>query len=186
MAYRIHNSIISGSIDCRKKGKITGELQIVDLDHVVQLDLQGLPNPDLAGLQLHFRNPDPTSPLPHDLHPLQQGRSGDITASRKNRILDVPIKEAWDLGIQGLPVPQHLANILYLEWFSPQNGRVVIEIPEAELEIEGPATWQMTQDEILGQQQDMLHSLENFTDLLSESLEEDPPDPEADDDFYPF
>ncbi|WFB37423.1 hypothetical protein P3T73_06575 [Kiritimatiellota bacterium B12222] len=188
MATRIHNNVISGRIDCQTKGKITGELIIEGLDVPIKLELEGLPNPDLAGLQLHFRNPEPTIPLSQDLHPLQQGRSGDITASRKHPLLDVPIEDAWELGINGLHVPQRIANILYLEWFSEQNGRVVLEIAEAELEIGGPATWQMTQDEILGQQQDMLHSLEDFSDLLADSLEEDPPDPndEDDDDAYPF
>ena len=186
MAYRIHESILSGVIDCRIKGRISGQLELVGSDQPIQLDLQGLPHPDLAGLILRFRNPHPKSALPDELHPVQHGRCGDLTASRKHPILDLPIKEAWELGIQGLPVPQHMANVLYLEWFSSENGRVVIEIPEAELEIEGPPTWRMTEDEIRGQQQDMLHSLEDFSDLLADSLEEDPPDPDADDDFYPF
>jgi len=185
MAIRIHQNVISGNIDCRTKGRITGELILEGGNAPVKLDLEGLPNPDLAGLQLHFRNPHPTEPLSHGLHPIQTGRSGNLTASRKHSILDVPIEEAWELGIHDLPVPRHIANILYLEWFSKQNGRVVIEIADAELEIEGPATWQMTQDEILGQQQDTLHSLQDFTDLLSESLEKDPPELDDDDD-YPF
>ncbi|MDF3131036.1 hypothetical protein P0Y35_17630 [Kiritimatiellaeota bacterium B1221] len=185
MAQRLHHNIISGSIDCQTKGRITGELIFEGLDAPVKLELEGLPQPDLAGLRLHFRNPAPTTPLSLDLSLLQQGRSGDITASRKHHILDVPIEDAWDLGIHGLPVPRHIANILYLEWFSEQNGRVVIEIADAELEIEGPAAWTMTPDEILGQQHDTHHSLEDFTDLLSDSLEEDPLDPNEDDD-YPF
>jgi len=175
MAYRIHNSITSGEFDFRVKGKITGHLDVLGSDVPVQVDLEGYPTSDLVGLLIRFQNPDADSPLPRPLHPVQQGRAGELTASRKHPILDCPIEEAWDLGMHGLPVPEHMANILYLEWFSDHNGRVVLEVPEAKIEIEGLPVWRMTPEEIRRQQPDMSEQLEDFMRLLEESFEVDPP-----------
>jgi hypothetical protein len=175
MAYRIHDSITSGELDFRIKGTITGHLDLVGTEVPIHLDLQGFPNPDLAGLLMRFQHPEANCPLPHPLHPNQEGRAGDLTASRKHPILDCPIEEAWDLGMLGLPVPEHMANVLYLEWFSPHNGRVVVEIPEAEIAIEGVPTWRMTAEEERQQQQNMSDALTEFMQLLEENFEEDPP-----------
>ena len=42
--------------------------------------------------------------------------------------------------------PEHMANSLYLEWFSEANGRVVIESADYELTISAPE-WRMTPEE---------------------------------------
>lgn len=51
------------------------------------------------------------------------------------------------LGKQGLPFPEYWGNTLYLEWFSARNGRVEVEIGEAEIEIEGEPSWRMTDED---------------------------------------
>lgn len=43
--------------------------------------------------------------------------------------------------------PEHMANSLYLEWYSKLNGRVVIESADYRLEISEPA-WRFTADEL--------------------------------------
>ncbi|HEU5397219.1 MAG TPA: hypothetical protein VFV81_08625, partial [Verrucomicrobiae bacterium] len=85
---------------------------------------------------------------PHldSLKPLQRGQIGDITASRKVRVLDVPMPEAYLMKERGEQVPEHIANCLYLEWFSEQNGRVVIESTDYELNI-SPPEWRLTPEE---------------------------------------
>lgn len=175
MAYRIHESVTGGELDCREKGRVTGHLDLFGSDIPVCLDLRGFPNPDLAGVVLRFRNPKADQPLPYDLYPVQEGRTGDLTASRKNRILDCPLEEAMALAKQGLPFPEHWGNTLYLEWFSARNGRVVVEIGEAEIEIEGEPTWRMTDGEAERQQEEMFDALGDFMRLLEESMENDPP-----------
>jgi hypothetical protein len=176
MAFRIHESVRSGEIDCRIKGRVTGHLELVGQDIPLQLDLRGFPNADLAGLRMTFRNPGADTPIVQGPHPLQEGRTGDITASRKNRILDCPVEEAMSLGRLGLPFPEHWGNVLYLEWFSTRNGRVVVEIPEAEIHIEGEPAWRMTPQEEEQQQEEMFDALGNFMRLLEESLENLSPD----------
>ena len=42
--------------------------------------------------------------------------------------------------------PEHMANCLYLEWFSEANGRVVIESADYELTISAPE-WRLTPEE---------------------------------------
>jgi hypothetical protein len=48
---------------------------------------------------------------------------------------------------EGGKPPEHMANSLYLEWYSKLNGRVVIESADYRLEISEPA-WRFTADEL--------------------------------------
>ncbi|MDA3874358.1 MAG: hypothetical protein PF795_10430 [Kiritimatiellae bacterium] len=180
MAYRIHDSVVSGELDFREKGRVTGHLDLFESDVPVHLDLRGFPNPDLAGVVMRFQNPKADTPLPHDLNPIQQGRTGDLTASRKNRILDCPVEEAMALAKQNLPFPEHWGNTLYLEWFSSYNGRVVVEIGDAEVQVEGAPTWRMTDEEAGRQQGEMFDALGNFMDLLQDAIDEEPPGMDGD------
>ena len=56
----------------------------------------------------------------------------DLAASRKVRVFDVPLEQALEMIDRGEKPPEHLANCLYLEWFSEANGRVVIESTDYE------------------------------------------------------
>ena len=69
-----------------------------------------------------------------------------MTASRKVRVPDVPVEEALAMIKIGIKPPEHLANSLYLEWYSDFNGRVVIESADFRLSIAEP-TWKMTAQE---------------------------------------
>jgi hypothetical protein len=79
--------------------------------------------------------------------PQQRGPAGDITAARKVRVFDVPIEEALAMCRRGETPPEHMANSLYLEWFSERSGRVVIESVDYRLQISEPA-WRFTREEI--------------------------------------
>ncbi|MEX2606361.1 MAG: hypothetical protein WD708_03370 [Kiritimatiellia bacterium] len=176
MAYRIHDSVLSGELDFREKGKVTGYLDLFGCDVPVHLDLRGFPNPDLAGVVMRFKNPKADQPLPCGLHPIQEGSTGDLTASRKNRILDCSVEEAMALAKQKLPFPEHWGNTLYLEWFSSHNGRVVVEIGDAEIQVEGTPTWRMTGEDQNQQQSGMFDALGDFMNLLKDAIDEDPPE----------
>ena len=76
----------------------------------------------------------------------QEGTAGDITASRKVRVFDIPLEEAMAMLRRGEQPPEHKANSLYLEWFSTFNGRVVVESSDYQLTVSAPE-WRLTPEE---------------------------------------
>jgi hypothetical protein len=149
MAFRIHDSVVRGEIDNRVKGKVRGKIWLAGRAEPVILELEGNAWPDLAGCLLKFTNPQKRSPHPglDSLHRLQRGTIGDLTASRKVRVYDVPTEEAYMMCKRGEKPPEHLANCLYLEWFSEFNGRVVIESTDYILDISEPEWWMTPQED---------------------------------------
>lgn len=141
MAFRIAESVIRGEIDNRTKGTVTGTVWLLGRKEPLRLHLRGNAHPDLAGCLLVFENPRPGPADPRldsELHGDQTGTIGDLTASRKCRVYDVPLEEVFAMHDRGEKPPEHLANVLYLEWFSERNGRVVIEGPEWKLTLGAP------------------------------------------------
>jgi len=147
MAWRIHEHVLRGRIDNRARGRVTGEIWLAGIDQPLILELRGDCAPDVAGCELSFENP---SPIPMTTKPpalQQRGPAGDITAARKVRVFDVPVEEALAMCRRGETPPEHMANSLYLEWFSERCGRVVIESADYHLQISEPA-WRFTREEI--------------------------------------
>ena len=140
MAFRIHDSVVRGEMDNRVKGIVRGKIWVEGRAEPVLLELKGNAWPDLAGCLLTFTNPLKRIPHPglDTLHPVQRGSIGDLTASRKVRVFDVPLEQALEMLRQKEKPPEHMANSLYLEWFSEANGRVVIESADYELNISAP------------------------------------------------
>src|SRR5271170_5884477 len=99
MAFRIHDSVVRGEIDNRRKGVVRGKIWVEGREEPVVLELRGNARPDLAGSLLTFINPQ--KPVPHpaldSLNPLQRGGIGDLTASRKVRVFDVPLQGAIEM-----------------------------------------------------------------------------------------
>jgi hypothetical protein len=147
MAWRIHEHVLRGKIDNRTRGRVKGEIWLAGIDQSLVLDLTGDGAPDLAGCELSFENPKPIPMTTSPPAPQQCGPAGDITAARKVRVFDVPIEEAMAMYRRGETPPEHMANSLYLEWFSQRNGRVVIESADYRLQISEPA-WRYTPGEI--------------------------------------
>src|ERR1043165_5771763 len=143
MALGLHDSVQRGEVDNRERGFVRGRIWLRGMAEPVVLELEGNACPDLAGCLLAFENPGETIPMRTDarMNLLQRGTIGDLTASRKVRVFDMPIEEAYMRKKQGLPVPEHMANSLYLEWFSDANGRVVIESADYRLTISGKESW---------------------------------------------
>jgi hypothetical protein len=147
MAWRIHEHVLRGKIDNRRRGRVTGEIWLAGIDQPLVLELTGDCAPDLAGCELSFENP---ASIPMTTKPpavQQRGPAGDITAARKVRAFDVPIEEALAMSKRGETPPEHMANAVYLEWFSERSGRVVIESANYRLQISEPA-WRYTKEEI--------------------------------------
>jgi len=172
MAWRIHDSVLRGELDNRTHGRLRGRLWIHGIPDPVELDLQGNACADLAGCELRFENPGPTTPLrdSQGLAPVQHGRVGDVTASRKVRVFDVPIEEAMRQLRDGETPPEHLANCLYLEWFSRENGRMVVESADYHLTLSTP-DWRLTPEEEEVRQKTAADGWTDFLQALTDAID---------------
>jgi hypothetical protein len=172
MAFRIHDSVVRGEIDNRMKGVVRGKIWVERRAEPVVLELQGNAWPDLAGCLLRFTNPRNRIPHAHldSLQPIQRGSIGDLTASRKVRVFDLPLREALDMIRRKEKPPEHMANSLYLEWFSEANGRVVVESADYELTISAPE-WRLTREEEADRAEQAATGMTDFLGKLNEAIE---------------
>lgn len=187
MAWRIHDSVIRGEIDNRERGSVRGRVWLAGQAEPLLLELKGNAWPDLAGCLLRFENPGKpfADPRVEGLNPMQRGTIGDLTASRKVRVFDLPIPEALERLRKGESVPEHMANCLYLEWYSDANGRVVIESTEYQLEMSAPL-WQLSPEDEKQRQQQAAEGLTGFMQRLTEAVEKarhEPPEDKEWDEF---
>jgi hypothetical protein len=171
MAWRIEDHVVRGEIDNRVKGVVQGRIWLAGMEMPLQLTLTGNACPDLAGCLLRFNNQGDVRSLPkgRPLFPVQEGSIGDLTASRKVRVFDVPIGEALEMIDNGNKPPEHMSNSLYLEWFSSRNGRVVIESADFELEISEPE-WQLTHEEDVQRSQTAMDGFSGFMEKMNQAL----------------
>jgi hypothetical protein len=172
MAFRIHDSVVGGEIDNRVKGVVRGKIWVEGRAEPVKLELKGNAHPDLAGCLLTFTNPLKRVAHQHldSLHPVQRGTIGDLTASRKVRVFDIPMPEAYLMCKHGEKPPEHMANCLYLEWFSEANGRVVIESADYELTLSAPE-WRMTPEENEQRARAAAAGMDDFMQKLTGAIE---------------
>src|SRR5881628_1584979 len=173
MAFRIHDSVARGEIDNRVKGIVRGKIWVEGRAEPVVLELKGNAWPDLAGCLLTFANPQKLLPHPHldSLHPIQRGSIGDLTASRKVRVFDVPLQQALEMIRRKQKPAEHMANSLYLEWFSEANGRVVIESADYELNISAPE-WRLTPEQDAERAKQAAEGMADFMGKLTEAIEQ--------------
>ena len=132
MTTRLSKSIIRGELDNRTRGQITGKLWLAGRQMPIILKLKGNCHPDLAGCRIHFHNPMPRPGDNVDLASLQEGRAGDISASRQfvPAILADPL---WSRRAHAMRQASEqnepdvkVGHPLYIEWISHQNGRVIL------------------------------------------------------------
>ncbi len=172
MAWRIHDSVIRGEIDNRERDVVRGRLWLDGLDAPAELELRGNACKDLAGCLLTFTNPLPTIKLPVDsgITAKQTGTIGDLTASRKVRVYDVPVDETLEMTQRGERPKEHLANCLYLEWFSDANGRIVVESANFCLTISEPL-WRLTPEDESNRLRQAAEGFTGFIGKLNKALE---------------
>jgi len=123
MAWRVSAYLIEGELDNTHLGKVTGWMQFAGMKEKVTFDLKGDFHRDIRGAKIHFTGDASETDPPADAQSsmegiaLQQtGKVGDITA--------------------GLP-PVDYVNYPYLEWYSDENGRVVVELEAVQVEVIG-------------------------------------------------
>jgi hypothetical protein len=173
MAWRIAKNVERGEIDNRERGVVRGRIWLRGMKQPILLELKGNAHPDVAGCLLTFENPGEVVAVPRDeaLEPVQRGTVGDLTASRKVRVFGLPLEEALERLHQKLPVPEHLANCLYVEWFSDLNGRVVIESPDYKLAISPPA-WRLSKEEEEQRKKEAAEGFGEFMQKLDSAIEQ--------------
>ena len=171
MAWRIDTAVIRGEIDNRTRGRVMGKLWFVGRAAPVELELDGNCWRDLAGRKLEFINPQPEPVELRGFAGRQQGSVGDITASRKVKVPEIPLDQIGEYYAARKPFPWHWGNSLYLEWFSQRNGRVVIESAGFELKIHPEAAWEMSPAEETGQREKNGAAMTGFMDRLAKALE---------------
>jgi len=123
MAWRPTSYLQEGELDNTCPNKVTGWMKFAGLKENVTFELEGNFHRDIRGAKIHFTGDAYEGDFPKDVEKymegfaLQQtGSVGDITA--------------------GLP-PHDYGEAPYIEWYSHQNGRVVIELEPVQLEVIG-------------------------------------------------
>jgi hypothetical protein len=165
--------VVRGEIDNRIKGIVRGKIWVEGRAEPVTLELKGNAHPDLAGCLLTFTNPLNRIPHPHldSLNLIQRGSIGDLTASRKVCVFDIPLEEDRAMSKHKAKPSEQMANSLYLEWFSESNGRVVIASADYELMISAPE-WQMTPEEDEERARQAAAGMDGFVQKLTRTIEQ--------------
>jgi len=123
MAWRPTQYLVEGELDNSYPGKVTGWMKFAGLKEKVIFDLEGNFHRDIRGAKIYFIGDASETSPPEDAAGYmdsfaqhQTGKAGDITA--------------------GLP-PADYVSYPYLEIYSDQNGRIVIELEQAQVEVIG-------------------------------------------------
>ena len=122
MAFRPTRYVQEGELENTHPNKVTGWIKFAGMKEKVTFDLEGNFHRDIRGAKIRFTgdayeqaNVDNDGYF-EDFALHQTGKVGDITA--------------------GLP-PNDYGSVPYIEWFSHENGRVVIELEPIQLEVIG-------------------------------------------------
>jgi len=140
MAWRPTQYLIEGVLDNTALGRVTGWMKFVGMKDKVTFNLEGNFHRDIRGAKIHFTGDayeDQADVDPGDYFDgfaqHQTGKVGDMTA--------------------GLPPADYVAGYCYLEWYGDANGRVVIELQQAQVELIGMPIPAIESDPISRQQQ---------------------------------
>ena len=123
MAWRPTQHLIEGELDNTWPNKVTGWMKFAGMKDKVTFDLEGNFHRDIRGAKIHFTGDAYEDSTDIDSGNYfegfarhQTGRAGDITA--------------------GLP-PFDYGREPYIEWFGEENGRIVLELEPAQIEVIG-------------------------------------------------
>jgi hypothetical protein len=141
---------------------------------------------DLAGTKLQFVNHKPSKEWNESsFESDQSGIVGDMTASLKHKVPTVSDDELQRLYEEQQEIPHEWKNVLYLEWFSDINGRVVIESASYDLEISAHM-WEMDEDEEEAQKLANLNAMRDFMAQVIRRREPSESDSESMEDMDEF
>jgi hypothetical protein len=180
MAFRLDQAIVRGELDNTEQGHLRGRIWLEGRAEPLTLDLEGDAWRDVAGARITFTNPEPRRQKNQgDLKPTQHGIVGDITVSKKVKQITASDEEWQRCMEDGKQPPHEWRNSLYIEWFSEENGRVVIESADFELQIT-EFTWQMDEAEEQAQQFANLNAMRNWLATIIQRPEKKDDDDDED------
>ncbi|MCS7090587.1 MAG: hypothetical protein RMN51_11180 [Verrucomicrobiota bacterium] len=190
MAVHIGDAVTHGFVDNRQKGRLVGRIWLRGRSRPLQLDLVGNAHPDLAGRRVYFRRKDPpvafTNPVA--LSDLQRGRLGDLTARKK---VEVPTLPTLPLSVSAeadAPLATKPVEAFYLEWFTPDHQRLVVELMVFSLRRSRPA-WVPTAQEEQQRMREVDHAWQRYLaywDSFIARLDRSVKDPEEPWDEYDY
>ena len=123
MAWRTTEFLIEGELDNTILGCVTGWMKFAGIKEKVVFDLKGDFHRDIRGAKIYFK-----------------GDVADIDETKARAYMDgFLIKQTGKVGdiTAGLPPYDYIQGRVYIEWYSNDNGRVVIELPQESLKIIG-------------------------------------------------
>lgn len=139
MAWRPTEYLQEGELDNARPNKVTGWMRLAGMREKVTFDLEGNFHRDIRGAKIHFRgdayedNADINGgKYLEGFASHQTGKVGDITA--------------------GLP-PYDYGATPYVEIYSEQNGRIVLELEPTQIEVVGPPIPAIESDPVLREEQ---------------------------------
>lgn len=140
MAWRPRKYLIEGELDNTTPGQVTGWLRFAGMDGLVTLELNGNFHRDIRGAKIRLNGPDnednqKARSYMSEFAPMQTGNAGDITAGKP---------------------PRDYVDHPYIEWYSEQNGRVLLELQPQQLEVIGRPIPACESDPISRSQQALL------------------------------
>jgi len=165
MAWRLEQHVVRGIIQNIVPDRVAGAIWLKGLSQPIELNLKGNCYRDLAGTRLEFRNESATEGDYSGLEASQDGTVGDMTASKKVKILADQDGEVES----DAPPAYQWANCLYLEWFSESNGRVLIEATDYSWKVSLPK-WSLSAEAEQLQQEENKQAMFNFMDELARAL----------------
>ena len=120
MAWRPTRFLLEGTLDNTLPGKVTGWMRFAGMKENVTFNLEGDFHRDIRGAKIHIRgdaviNNGEAQKYMESFARHQTGKVGDMTA--------------------GLPPADYVSGYCYLEWYSNENGRVVIELEQNQVEL---------------------------------------------------
>jgi len=121
MAWRPAEYLIEGILDNSRPGKVMGWMKFAGLKGKVTFDLEGDFHRDIRGAKIRFIGDDSQNDMDavgymQGFARHQTGKAGDMTA-----------------GLE----PRDYVSYPYVEWYSDQNGRVVLELEPEQIEVVG-------------------------------------------------
>lgn len=121
MAWRPTQYVLEGELDNTMPGKVTGWMRFAGVNEKVTFDLKGDFHRDIRGAKIHF---------------IGDGRKDDLAAA--SYMDGIAVHQTGKVGdiTAGLP-PHDYVAYPYIEWFSDDNGRVVIELEAGQVEVIG-------------------------------------------------
>ena len=122
MAWRPNEYLIEGELDNTQLGKVTGWMRFAGIEQKVLFDLKGDFHRDIRGAKIRFKGdgqPDDAEAEKYmnGFSPMQTGDVGDITT--------------------GQPPSDYTSGYPYIEAYSDQNGRIVLELEPEQVQVIG-------------------------------------------------